>query len=139
MMFGVGVERMLLQVRAFTDPNGIWIFADLPSFLQDQPAKFQGGLVTTASPRDLRQTLFGAYLQDDWRVKPNLTLNLGLRYEMATVPTEINGKLANLRNLADTAPHLGDPFFNNPTTKNFEPRIGFAWDPVRNVSFAVRG
>jgi len=148
--FGVAVERMLLQATALTDPNGIWQFGPLSefdpagnfirsTFLQNIPKRFQGGIVSTLSPRDLRQTLFGVYIQDDWRWKPNLTLNLGLRYEMATVPTEIHGKLANLRNLTDANPHLGDPFFNNPTTKNFEPRIGFAWDPLRNGKMAVRG
>jgi hypothetical protein len=137
--FGAAVERMLLQATALTDPNGIWQFSNLQSFLTNNPSRFQGGIVSTLSPRDLRQTLFGVYLQDDWRWRPNLTLNLGLRYEMATVPTEIHGKLANLRNLSDATPHLGDPFFNNPTTKNFEPRIGFAWDPFRNGKMAVRG
>src|SRR3989440_2717560 len=138
--FGVAVERMLMQATALTDPSGIWQFADVPSFLTNQPSRFQGGIVSTLSPRDVRQTIFGGYLQDDWRWFPNLTLNLGLRYEMATVPTEIHGKLANLRNLTDASPHLSDPFFvNNPTTKNFEPRIGFAWDPLRNGKMAVRG
>ena len=138
--FGVAVERMLMQATALTDPSGIWQFADVPSFMTNQPSRFQGGIVSTLSPRDVRQTLFGAYLQDDWRWLPNLTLNLGLRYEMTTVPTEINHKLANLRNLTDATPHLGDPFFaSNPTTKNFEPRIGFAWDPLRNGKMAVRG
>jgi len=138
--FGVAVERMLMQATALTDPSGIWQFADVGSFLTNIPSRFQGGIVSTLSPRDVRQTLFGAYMQDDWRWLPNLTLNLGLRYEMATVPTEIHGKLANLRNLTDANPHLGDPFFvSNPTTKNFEPRIGFAWDPLRNGKMAVRG
>jgi hypothetical protein len=137
--FGVAVERMLLQATALTDPNGIWQFSNLQNFLTNNPSRFQGGIASTLSPRDLRQTLFGGYLQDDWRWKPNLTLNLGLRYEMTNVPTEIHGKLANLRNLSDATPHLGDPFFNNPTTKNFEPRIGFAWDPFRNGKMAVRG
>jgi len=137
--FGGAAERMLFQAQALSDPNGVWTFGNLQNFLTNSPTKFSGGIISSLTPRDLRQTLFGAYIQDDWRWKPNLTLNLGLRYEMTTVPTEINGKLANLRNLSDPTPHLGDPFFNNPTTKNFEPRIGFAWDPFSNGKMAVRG
>jgi hypothetical protein len=137
--FGAAVERMQLQVTALTDANGIWRFGSLQDFLTNNPAKFQGGIASTLSPRDLRQTLFGAYLQDDWRLRPNLTLNLGLRYEMTTVPTEIHGKLSILRNLSDATPHLGDPFFNNPTLRNFEPRIGFSWDPLHTGKMAVRG
>ncbi len=137
--FGAAVERMLLNVVADTDPNGIWRFGDLGSFLTNNPNKFQGGIASTLSPRNLRQTLFGVYLQDDWRWKPNLTLNLGLRYEMSTVIRETAGKLANLANLSDANPHLGNPFFNNPTLRDFEPRVGFAWDPLRNGKTALRG
>lgn len=137
--FGVVAERMLLQVTARTDPNGVWNFRTLQDFLTNNPARFQGGIVSSLTPRDLRQTLVGGYVQDDWRWRSNLTFNLGLRYEMTTVPTEIHGKLANLMNLSDAAPHLGDPFFKNPTTKNFEPRIGFAWDPFSNGKLAIRG
>src|SRR3989475_2751654 len=137
--FGVAAERMLLNVLADTDPNGIWNFDNLAGFLQNQPTKFQGGIASTLSPRNLRQTLFGAYLQDDWRWRPNLTLNLGLRYEMSTVLSETSGKLANLRNITDATAHLGNPFFGNPTLKDFEPRVGFAWDPLRNGKTAVRG
>ena len=137
--FGFAVERMQLGIRALSDPNGIFKFDDLAAFYNNDPTKFQGGIASTLSPRNLRQTLVGGYIQDDWRFKPNLTLNLGLRYEMVTVPTETSGKLSVLRNLSDATPHLGDPFFNNPTTKNFEPRVGFAWDPFRNGKMAVRG
>src|SRR5438128_10667416 len=137
--FGVAAERMLLNVLADTDPNGIWNFDNLAGFLQNQPTKFQGGIASTLSPRNLRQTLFGAYLQDDWHARSNLTLNLGLRYEMTTVISETKGKLANLRNITDATAHLGNPFFGNPTLKDFEPRVGFAWDPLRNGKTAVRG
>jgi hypothetical protein len=147
--FGGAFERMFLNVSADTDPNGIWRFADLQGFLTNNPTKFQGGIASTLSPRNLRQNIFGLYLQDDWRWKPNLTLNLGLRYEMSSVPTETSGKIANLQNISDALPICGSlsaggcaskgPFFNNPTLHNFEPRLGFAWDPFRNGKTAVRG
>jgi outer membrane receptor protein involved in Fe transport len=147
--FGGGIERMFMNVVADTDPNGIWRFANLQGFLTNNPTKFQGGIASTLSPRNIRQNIFGLYVQDDWRWKPNLTLNLGLRYEMSTVPTDTRGKIANLRNVADTLPVCGTlvpggcagtgQFFNNPTLHNFEPRFGFAWDPFRNGKTAVRG
>ena len=137
--FGVAVERMLLNIKALSDPNGIFKFSGLSAFYQNVPGRFQGGIASSLSPRNLRQTLFGVYVQDDWRWKPNLTLNLGLRYEMTTVPTETAGKLSILRNISDAIPHLGNPFFSNPTLKNFEPRVGFAWDPFRTGKMAIRG
>lgn len=147
--FGVAVERMMLNVLADTDPNGIWNFETLGDFLTNNPKKFQGGIASTLSPRNLRQTLFGVYVQDDWHARPNLTLNLGLRYEMSTVVTETSGKLANLRNITDqyagcavlVVPGCSStgPFFKNPTVKDFEPRVGFAWDPLKNGKTAVRG
>src|SRR3984893_14884102 len=74
--FGVAAERMLLNVVADTDPNGIWNFDNVQGFLTNQPTKFNGGIASTLSPRNLRQTLFGAYIQDDWRARTHLTLNL---------------------------------------------------------------
>jgi hypothetical protein len=162
--FGFAFERMLMQATALTDPNGIWFFNGGPpnsncagtsspglcSFLENQPSKFQGGVASTLTPRNFRQSIIGGYVQDDWRAKSNLTLNLGLRYEMTTVLSETKGKIVNLRQLADPLPvcgtmvagacsGTGSLFSSNPTLHNFEPRIGFAWDPLRNGKMAVRG
>jgi outer membrane receptor protein involved in Fe transport len=137
--FGVAAERMQLNALQTTDTNGIFTFGSLRAFLQNHPNRFDAGLPNKLTERGLRQTLIGLYAQDDWKLRPNLTLNLGLRYEMTTVPTEVQGKLATLINITDPQPHLGDPYFLNPTLRNFEPRIGFSWDPFRDGKTAVRG
>ena len=135
--FGFAFERMQMNNRILPD-NGNFSFGSLQSFLTNQPTSFNGAPPNNVSGHGDRQTLLGGYLQDDWRVRHNLTLNLGLRYEMVTVPTEVENKISNLVTFTSPTPKLGSPYFNNPTLRNFEPRVGVAWDPSGSGKTSVR-
>ena len=136
--FGLLVERMQDNQLSLPAVNGRFRFDSLLNFLTNRPLVFQGAGSPIVPDVGLRQTLFGAYAQDDLRLQKNFTINLGLRYEMATVPTESQNRISNLRNITDAVPRVGAPFFANPTLRNFEPRVGFAWDP-RGGKTLVRG
>jgi hypothetical protein len=135
--FGVGFERMQFNLATLTGP-GTFKFPNFNAFLSNQPSQFASSLINPGW-RGLRESLVAVYIQDDWRFRPNFSVNLGLRYEMTTVPTEQAGRLSTLLTKTDQTPHVGDPYFLNPTRRNFEPRIGFSWDPFKNGKTAVRG
>ncbi len=135
---GAGVERMQDNELSFANVNGNFRFDTLADFLTNKPTVFQGIQTGGVPDIGLRQTLVGAYFQDDIRLRSNFILNAGLRYEMVTVPTEAHNRISNLQNLTDAKPRVGAPFFQNPTLRNFEPRIGFAWNP-RGGKTLVRG
>lgn len=135
--FGLLVERIQGNQLGRSTPTGQYNFDSLAHFLTNSPLLFASAL-SDATPRDMRQTIFGIYGLDDWRVRPNFTVNVGLRYEMASVPTETSGRLSNLPSLTITQPRLGSPYFANPTYRNFEPRVGLSWDPFRNGRTSIR-
>jgi outer membrane receptor protein involved in Fe transport len=146
--FGGGVERQQVNRLTHTDPSGVFTFQSLHDLLTNNPHRFTGEVFDSVRGQGLRQTIFGLYVQDDWRFRPNLTLNLGLRWEMSTAMQDFRGGIVNLVNLTDPAPlcgtfvtgcAAGGPLFGNNTLHNFEPRIGFAWDPFHNGKTAVRG
>src|SRR5579872_739913 len=155
--FGFNVEYMQYNFTNYYQPYGILRFANLQGFLTNSPVSLEGGTPFRQDFRATRQTIYAGYVQDDWRLRKNLTLNVGLRYEMATVLTERYGKLTNLAHLGDAHPYCGtldpnfttvlgqefctgiQPLYTNPTKFNFEPRFGFAWDPKGDGKTAVRG
>src|SRR5438105_8459780 len=110
--FGLSLERIRNNTLAESNPNGVFTFQSISDFLTNRPYSLNIGLPGTISPRGLRQTVAAAYAQDDFRWYRNFTVNLGIRYEMATVPSDAHGRLATLRRMTDPLPHLGDPYFS---------------------------
>ncbi len=133
----------LSQNFATQDVNGDGVVNDL-----DIPiAAVVASTAPVRPPRspEERNTYLGTYIQDDWRILSNLTLNLGFRYEWdssvfgtsdlhkpcpapPTTPTAPCIWLVNALNLHRST----DP-------KDFAPRIGFAWDPTKTGRTVVRG
>jgi len=137
--FGFEGQRMQFNQQTTSQLGGIETFTSLENFLKGAPQQINFAVPGRIDPnRGFRQSLFASFLQDDYRWKPNLTLNLGLRYEFATVPTEANGKISNLRSISDSSIVIGDPWYANPALKDFAPRIGVAWDPFKNGKTSVR-
>jgi Carboxypeptidase regulatory-like domain/TonB-dependent Receptor Plug Domain len=148
--FGANAERIQGNTFSPDYPGGQLIYSGngsndtgLSDFLTNRSADVNADVPGKVTGRGVRQTIFGAYFQDDTHLRPNLSLNWGLRYEMASIITEANGKLSNLRTVPLTSappnPFLGSPYILNPTKRNLEPRVGFAWDPFKNGKTSVAG
>ncbi|PYQ78247.1 MAG: hypothetical protein DMG03_28935 [Acidobacteria bacterium] len=87
-----GFQSQLIQFHQNTtsQQGGIVTFPNLAAFLQGQPSNVDFAVPGLIDPiRDYKQWLFGFFAQDDVRMQSNVSLNLGLRYEFITTPTEV--------------------------------------------------
>jgi outer membrane receptor protein involved in Fe transport len=140
-LFRLGAQLQYLQFNQDTtsQAGGIVTFNNLELFLTGGPSNVDFAVPGKIDPiRRYRQWVIGGFVQDDMRVTDRLSVNLGLRYEAVTVPTEVDGKISNLRNVTDTALTIGEPWHDNPSLKNFAPRLGLAWDPLGSGKTSIR-
>src|SRR4029079_17294435 len=106
---------------------------DTPIFYQINADPETGGIANAES--HFLSSSYGVFFQDDWKLRPNLTLNFGLRYEYFGVLKEQNNQVANFvfgPNGGLTALRVDQTSqLYNPDKNNFAPRFGFAYSPKR--------
>jgi hypothetical protein len=137
--FGTLVNHYQQYLLTQTNSRGTLSFVDLTRFLPGQANTYSALTPGSVPDRTWHYNTIGFYGQDDMRVLPRLTLNLGLRYEFQTVPQDIHGIQSALRDVQRDAQATIGPPFENPSLLNFSPRFGFAWDIAGNGTTAIRG
>jgi hypothetical protein len=139
--FGGQFKRTQVQTTTDLRFSGQVVFSSLERFLTGLPLRMAGVLPGSSSYRGFRRSYGAFFIQDDWKLNRQFTLNMGLRWELMSTPNEVNDKVSNLRNVTtDTEFTVGDPWFNlHNTLKGLAPRVGFAWDPTGTGSTVLRG
>jgi hypothetical protein len=128
------------------------LYNDLLGRMDQVTQTFYGNLQSylpggTARDRTFHFRDYGMFLQDDWRLMPNLTVNVGLRYEIFGSPSEADsiqgaldkaGSISSTANIADFTIVPGSSLYKS-YKGNLAPRVGFAWRPFNNSKTVLRG
>jgi hypothetical protein len=141
--FGADVQRYHFDGFSYSRFGGEFRFTSLTNFLRGTVNRFTGNLPGTDTQRDMRQSYFAFFGQDEWRPAGNLTVNYGIRYEFFTIPYDTQNRVAGLLSFSDleSGPNgvtPGSDFFKNPSKLDFAPRLGVAWNPFGDHKTSVK-
>ena len=138
---GVWFQRLRDNENSASRRQGQATFASLTTFLQGNPTNFQ----VVPNPNELgwRNWMGAWYIEDSVKLRPRLTLRIGLRHEFTTGFNEASARAANYvtdgNGILVTAPLVGNSVYTaNHAKKLFSPRVALAWDPFGNGNTAVR-
>jgi hypothetical protein len=132
-IFGGEIRRAYNNNIAFN--VGSLTYSSIANFLADQANAFT---VQLGSGNDkILQPSYDVFAQDSFKWEPNFTINIGLRYAWNATPSESANRFTNFDPVTGNLVQVGQPYKQN--NLNFQPRIGFAWEPFRNGKTSVRG
>ena len=145
--FKVGFEYVdvILDGNTYSGAQGVTVFQSLETYLAGSP--LSGSILTGDPTEQARSHWFGTYVQDDWRIAPRVTMNLGLRWEYYGAPVIRGNYYGNFNANVNpaTTPAIqqfgsGEPLASeyNPSHRDFSPRVGVAWDVQGNGKTVVR-
>jgi len=164
--FGFDFRRQEFNYLAQSNPRGTFTFTGTVTGKSNDPvsgsdlADFLIGVPDASAisfgnaDKYLRQSVYNAYVNDDWRLRPGLTVNAGIRWEFGAPMTELRNRLVNLdlsNDFTAAAPVLANTPTGTVTGQHYpdsllypyrlglEPRFGFAWHPNTGSSLIVRG
>jgi outer membrane receptor protein involved in Fe transport len=136
--FKFGGEVRRFYNNNFTLDTGTFTFANVNNFLAGNAGAFSVTLGDRSSA--IIQSAVGFYAQDNYKVRPNVTLELGLRYDWNVTPTERYDRFVVFdpasRSLIRVGTGVDEVYRQN--NKNFQPRVGIAWDPFKDGKTSVR-
>jgi hypothetical protein len=154
--FGIDFRRQEFNYLQQQNARGSFAFSgattgsDLADFLIGIP--YTSALSTGNADKYLRESVYDAYVSDDWRVSPQFTLNVGLRWEYGAPITELKNRLVNLDITPGFAavtpvvagtplgPLTGQQLPNSlvkPDKTHVQPRVGLSWRPIPGSSLVV--
>jgi len=132
--FAFGGEIRRAYNNNIAENIGSFTFTTMNNFLADQANAFTDLL--GSGNNKILQPSYDVFAQDSFKWKPNFTINVGVRYAWNSSPSESAGRFTNFDAATGTLMSAPQPYHTN--NKNFQPRIGFAWDPFRDGKTSVR-
>jgi hypothetical protein len=134
-----GPEIYDIIADSFSYTPGTFTFPSLTAFLTDRANGFTANSSNHAAR--VHEVAIGAFIQDDWKATSHLTVNLGLRYDFFGTPNEAENRFVVFDPVKDALERVGDggpAHAYQENDANFEPRIGFAFDPTGTGKTVIR-